>query len=276
MPKAAQIWGWLMLAALVGCQNGPFAPQQQGFNWQAGQQPPPAEQPYLAQLQELNRRVTQLDQNNRDLHMQLAQAQQGAQASSDQVKFLQKQLADTATQLRSAQLAKQDAEKKVDAIQASTRHRGGATISANNSIKSTLTPIEIPGLEVTQDADVIRIVLPADQLFRQGSVQLQPGAGQTLDSVADAITRNYSRQIVGIEGHTDTPLSGAVPTAAHQLSAAQAYAVLEHLTNRSRMPAQQLFVLSQGANRPRYSNETPAGRAGNRRIELVIYPETMN
>ena len=275
MRCTARTWGWLLLATLVGCQNGPFASNPQGFQWQAGQQPPPQEQPYIAQLQELNRRVTQLDQNNRDLHMQLAQAQQGAQASGDQVKFLQKQLADTASQLRSAQLAKQDAEKRVDAIQASTRHRGGATISANNSIKSTLTPIDIPGLEVVQDVDVIRIVLPADQLFRQGSVQFQPGASQTLDSVAAAITRNYPRQMVGVEGHTDTPISGAVPTAAHQLSAAQAYAVFEHLTNQSRMPAQQLTVMSQGANRPRYSNETPAGKAGNRRIELVIYPETM-
>jgi flagellar motor protein MotB len=275
MRSRARIWGWLLLATLVGCQNGPFASNPQGFQWQAGQQPAPQEQPYLAQLQELNRRVTQLDQNNRDLHMQLAQAQQGAQASGDQVKFLQKQLADTANQLRSAQLAKQDAEKRVDAIQASTRHRGGATISANNSIKSTLTPIDIPGLEVVQDVDVIRIVLPADQLFRQGSVQFQPGAAQTLDSVADAITRNYPRQMVGVEGHTDTPLSGAGPTAAHQLAAAQAYAVFEHLTNQNRMPAQQLTVMSQGANRPRYSNETAAGKAGNRRIELVIYPETI-
>ena len=272
MRAVALICGCCLLA-LVGCRPGQFAQQPQGFAWQQQQQPG-QEMPYVAQLQELNRRVAQLDQNNRDLHMQLAQAQQGSQISSDQVKLLQKQLADTAGQLRGAQLAKQEAEKKVDTVLASTRHRGGATITANNSIKSTLTPIEIPGLEVRQDADVIRIELPADTLFRQGTVQLQSGATQTLDTVADAIARNYPRQMVGIEGHTDTPASGALPTTAHQLAAAQAYAVFEQLSTRSRMPSNQLFVVSQGANRPRFSNETPAGRAKNRRIELVIYPET--
>ena len=257
---------------LAGCRQGQFAQQSPGFagQGQAGVQ----QQPYVAQLQELNRRVAQLDQNNRDLHMQLAQSQQGSQVSSEQVKLLQKQLTDTANQLRSAQLAKQDAEKKVDTVLASTRHRGGATITANNSIKSTLVPIEIPGLDVRQDADVIRIELPADTLFSQGTVQLQPGALQVLDTVADAIARNYPRQMVAIEGHTDTPASGALPTTTHQLAAAQAYAVFEQLASRARMPSNQLFVVSQGSNRPRFSNETPAGRAKNRRVELVIYPET--
>lgn len=258
--------------ALAGCRQGQFAQQPQGFAWQ--QQQAQQQQPYVAQLQELNRRVAQLDQNNRDLHMQLAQSQQGSQVASEQVKLLQKQLTDTANQLRTAQLAKQEAEKKVDTVLASTRHRGGATITANNSIKSTLVPIEIPGLDVRQDADVLRIELPADMLFSPGTVQLQPGALQTLDTVADAIARNYPRQMVGIEGHTDAPASGASPTTTHQLAAAQAYAVFEQLATRSRMPSNQLFVVSQGANRPRFSNETPAGRAKNRRVELVIYPET--
>jgi flagellar motor protein MotB len=259
--------------ALAGCQQGQFAQQPQGFAWQQ-QQAQQQQQPYVAQMQELSRRVAQLDTNNRDLHVQLAQSQQGSQVASEQVKLLQKQLTDTANQLRTAQLAKQDAEKKVDTVLASTRHRGGATITANNSIKSTLTPIEIPGLDVRIDGDVIRIELPADTLFRQGTVQIQPGATQVLDTVADAIARNYPRQMVGIEGHTDTPASGASPTTTHQLAAAQAYAVFEQLATRSRMPSNQLFVVSQGANRPRFSNETPAGRAKNRRVELVIYPET--
>lgn len=271
--RAAALGMSMTVLFLLGCQQGPLASQPGGLAWQ---QNPQQQAPYLAQMQDLNRRVAQLDANNRDLHMQLAQSQQGAQLASEQVKLLQKQLADTATQLRTAQLAKQEAEKKVDTILASTRHRGGAAITANNSIKSTLAPIDIPGLEVRQEDDVIRIELPADQLFRQGTVQLVPGASQILDTVADAIVRNYPRQMVAVEGHTDTPVSGASPTTSHQLAAAQAYAVFDHLAGRGRMPAHQLFVVSQGANRPRFSNETAAGRAKNRRVELVIYPETMD
>jgi flagellar motor protein MotB len=260
---------FLVAAAIAGCHNGQFAPAPQGFAWQ--QQPD--QQPYMAQLAELNRRVTELDANNRDLHMQLAQAQQNSQISSDQLKLLQQQLTDTASQLRSTQLAKQEAEKRVEAIQASTRHRGGAAITANSSIKSTLTPITIPGLDVRQDQDVLRIELPADQIFRQSTAQFQPGAAQILDTVADAIVRNFPRHVVAVEGHTDTPPSGATPATSHQLSAAQAYAVFEALASRSRLPAGQMSVVAHGANRPRFSNDTAAGRAKNRRVEIVIYPE---
>jgi flagellar motor protein MotB len=231
--RAGALCTMLVLLTALGCQKGQYAQQPGGFAWQ--QQPDPM--PYMSQMQDLNRRVAQLDANNRDLHMQLAQSQQNAQIAGDQVALLQKQLTDTANQLRTAQLAKQDAEKKVDAIAASARHRGGATITANNSIKSTLVAVDIPGLEIRQDQDVIRIELPADQLFRQATVQLVPAGQQILDSVADAIARNYPRQKIGIEGHTDTPLSGALPTTSHQLSAAQAYAVFESLTVRSRLPA---------------------------------------
>jgi flagellar motor protein MotB len=242
--RAAAPCCWLIgLTILAGCQNGQLAQQPQGFAWQ--QQP--QSQPYVAQMQDLNRRVAQLDANNRDLHMQLAQSQQNAQLAGNEVTQLRKQLTDTATQLRTAMLAKQDAEKKVDAITASTRLRGGATITANNSIKSTLAPINLPGFDVRQDQDVIRIALPADQLFRQGTVQMLPGGQQALDGVADAIARTYPRQRIGIEGHTDTPPSGALPTTSHQLSAAQAYAVFESLATRSRLPASQMFVISQGA-----------------------------
>ena len=122
--------------------------------------------------------------------------------------------------------------------------------------------------------DVVRVEAPADRIFMPGSNYLQNGAEQLLVNIGADLRQNFPDNIIGIEGHTDPPTSGALPTTAHQLSAAQAYAVFEQLSMRSRMPSNQLFVVSQGVNRPRFSNETPAGRAKNRRIELVIYPET--
>jgi chemotaxis protein MotB len=123
---------------------------------------------------------------------------------------------------------------------------------------------------------VIRIELPADRLFGPGSAQLQTGAYPLLDQAAAAIARDYSRQIVGIEGHTDSgPVSGGYATA-HQLTAAQTMVVFDQLTRRSRFSERQLFTLAHGANHPLASNATPAGRAKNRRIELVVYPETVD
>ena len=162
-------------------------------------------------------------------------------------------------------------------LQASTRKQGGAMITANNSVRQSLAMVDIAGVEVRQEQDVIRIEMPSDELFQRGTIQLTPTAYAYLDKIADAIARNYPQQRVGIEGHTDSaPTFGGNGTTNHQLSSMQALAVFDILTRRNRLPARQLFVQGMGANHPRASNATDAGRAKNRRVELVIYPQTMD
>ena len=260
------------IAAMVGCNNNPFAPAGQASAWQQ----PGQQQPYEAQLAELNRRSGQLDANNRDLHAQLAQAAQQSQVTRDQVTLLQRQLQDSAQQLRETQIARQEAEQKLETLQASYQRRGGAVITANSSIRQALTPVEIPGVVVRQDGDVIRLELPADQLFVGGGTQLQPTAYLVLDQVSTAILKTYPRQRIGIEAHTDGVATTGLASSAHQLTTAQAAAVLDQLTQRNRIPPQQLFAVAHGANHPRVANVSAEGRTKNRRIEVVIYPETLD
>jgi len=228
-----------------------------------------------SQVSDLNRRVGQLDVNNADLHRQLAQAEQARQASQEQVSLLQKQLGDMASKLKDTQVAKVEAEKQVNAIQASTRVRGGATITANNSIRQSLAPVAIPGLDIRQDGEVVRIEIPSDKLFTPGTAQLQTDGYRILDEVAAAVQRTYSRQRVVVEAHSDDSL-GANPTAAHTLTNAQAQAVFQQLVQRGRLPPRQLSVLAMGENHPLASNATPAGKAKNRRVEIVIYPDNID
>jgi len=135
--------------------------------------------------------------------------------------------------------------------------------------------IEIPGLQARQDGDTIRITLPTDQLFPLGTAQLVGTAFPVLDSLAAELARNYPRQLIAIEGHTDnSPVAGGVSS--HQLAAAQAIAVFDTLNRRNRLPAQHFYVVAQGPNRPAANNGTQAGQTANRRIELVVYPDTVD
>jgi len=59
----------------------------------------------------------------------------------------------------------------------------------------------------------------------------------------------------------------------HQLSVGEAMAVYDYLTLRSRLKANQMFVVGHGPNHPVVSNGTEAGKERNRRVELVIYPD---
>jgi flagellar motor protein MotB len=274
---AIPIFAALTAALLTGgCQQGPFQPKTAAKTAPAAtglfQQPTGQ---LASQMQDLNRRVGQLDLNNADLHRQLAQAQQDRQASQEQVALLQKQLGEVAARLKDTHVAKLEADRQVNALQASTRARGGATITANNSVRQSLSAVAIPGLDIRQDGEVIRIEIPADKLFLPGTAQLQPDGYRILDEVAAAVQRTYLRQRIVVEGHTDDSLVGN-PTAAHSVATAQAQSVFAQLVQRGRLPARQLSVLAMGENHPLASNATPAGKAKNRRIEVVVYPDTID
>jgi chemotaxis protein MotB len=266
--------GALITAAaigLAGCNQNPYIPPQQMSTWQQTQ-PVPAEQ---ALTHDMTRRTNALDANNRDLHAQLAQSRQQVQVLQDQVNLLQQQLTETAKQVKQIQVAKEQAERKYQTLHASATRRGGALITANSSLGPSLRVIEIPGLEVRQEGESIHIELPSDKLFAPGTAQLIGSAFPLLDQLAAELARNYPRQRIGIEGHTDgAPLTGGI--SAHQLAAAQAVTVFEQLTRRNRLPSRHFSILAQGSNQPLASNGTQTGRAKNRRVELVVYPETVD
>jgi flagellar motor protein MotB len=225
-------------------------------------------------MAELSRRVQLLDDNNRQLHTQLAQSAQQAQVYRDESDLLRNQLGEVSQRLESTTVAARDAETRVRGMQASTQLRGNATIQANTNLTQLAGRLNLGGVPVLQDGDVIRIIVPADQLFQPGTAQLQAQATAILDPVAAQLRSVFPRQRIGIEGYTDNAqVYGGAAANGHQLASAQAAAVLDVLTRRAGMPAGQLFTVAQGANNPRQSNDTAAGRAANRRIELVIYPD---
>jgi len=85
-----------------------------------------------------------------------------------------------------------------------------------------------------------------------------------LDELANAASDCPGR--IMIEGHTD---SSGLPSANLTLSRDRAASVSEALFNRG-IEGNRLFIRGFGADRPIANNETRAGRAKNRRIEMRI------
>ena len=77
--------------------------------WQSQGPPPPPIQPRIAEARvtELNRRVQLLDDNNRQLHAQLAQSEQKAEVFKDEAELLREQLASMSEQLDASKLMAQ-------------------------------------------------------------------------------------------------------------------------------------------------------------------------
>lgn len=253
---------------LVGCAGNPLVMQQQMT--QLHQQ-----QAQLAlREREGQQRAQGLDRDNQELETLLAQRNQENQLLQDQLGALREQLGSVSTQIGQLREEKQAVETKAQTMVAS--RRSGATITANNSLRGSLPAINLPGVEVREDRDVIRVEIPAARVFQPGTARLASDAPQLLDTLAGELARAYPNQVIGVEGHTDSdPALGQAWLNLHQLSLGQSMAVYDYLVARSRLRPSQLFVAGFGANHPLVSNATGAGRERNRRVELVVYPESV-
>lgn len=226
------------------------------------------------QAEQLQSRANALDRDNQELGTLLAQERQRAKILEDQVTAVRQQLSDTTTQLARVQEVQQDAEKQVKTMTASMQRQGRVSISPNSSVRAPLADIQLPGLDVRRDGDVVRIALPAERLFHPNTAQLRPDATAFLTQVAAEVQRVYPQQMIGVEGHTDTnPTSLAGYRNAHELSVAWAVAVYNHLSTQTRLQPKQLVVTGHGSNYPVYSNASPSGASANRRVELVVHPD---
>ena len=259
----------------IGCGRVVFTPKGAQAQTQPMALSPDQQQLLASQMQTLQQRADALDRDNQELESLLAERGQQMQLMRDQTIAMQDQLKATTDRLASAQADNQQLQNRTQALTASAQQTVRAEIRANNTLLKPLQSANLQGVSMRQDGDTIRVTIAGDSLFMPGTSQWQSGADQTLRQVASDLMTNYPDHLIGIEGHTDngSARSPQYPTP-HHLSVAQATAAYELLRQSLNAAPEQLFVIGHGANHPIVSNATPAGQAQNRRIELVVYPET--
>ncbi len=112
-------------------------------------------------------------------------------------------------------------------------------------------------------------VLTDNLLFVSGSATLQSGADQLLDEVAQLLNLDPSHPIT-VEGHTDNqPIATAQFPSNWELSTTRATNVVRFLISRGVL-ASRLGAVGYADLHPIASNATAAGRAKNRRVEIVL------
>lgn len=123
------------------------------------------------------------------------------------------------------------------------------------------------GAGVTNTGSQLRIILPESVTFPTASSTVDSGFLPALRSVSDSLRRHPS-STVRVVGHTDNVGSQAFN---YQLSADRAMAVAQILVSNG-TPAPRITVSGRSFNEPITSNSTAAGRAQNRRVEIIITP----
>ncbi len=178
-------------------------------------------------------------------HGQLSRTKRELALKEQSLAVKNQQLAKTAQELEAEKKAREEAERRMrEALQ---------------------RVAEAAALAVKQEPRGTVIVLPGNVLFESGKSALKPLAQQKIALVAEQI-RTQSDSIVTIEGHTDDRGSESSNQA---LSQRRAESVRNFLMSKG-IPGNQIKAIGLGESRPVASNESPEGRANNRRVEIIV------
>ena len=120
--------------------------------------------------------------------------------------------------------------------------------------------------------DQLMIRVGGEALFQPGQTSLRPESRRILDNVI-GVLRAFPNYRIRVEGHTDSVPVGAQSRWASnwELSAVRAAAVARYLEDKGIDP-ERLFISGFSYYHPVAPNETPEGRAQNRRIEILLLP----
>jgi outer membrane protein OmpA-like peptidoglycan-associated protein len=160
--------------------------------------------------------------------------------------------------------------QQLSATQQQLQREQGQRTEAQRQAQEALDRLQngVRGSTVTIEERGTVITLPGQVLFAVGKSTLLPNARQSLTQVADALRVDPNRRLV-VEGHTDSTGSDDKNQI---LSQQRAQAVKSFLVSRG-MAADQIATKGEGASHPVANNDSPEGRANNRRVEIVILPE---
>jgi chemotaxis protein MotB len=166
--------------------------------------------------------------------------------------------------LQSSQKKPAPAPAPVPAIAAAPVGPGPGT-----ALEAIRQDLEKTHLDVRVDSRGVVVSLPQALLFQPGEDKINADALTTVKAIGDVLNKIPNN--VSLVGHTDaTPIHNRRFANNWELAAARGLRLLELLSSRYGIEESRLSVESFGSYDPKGSNDTPDGRASNRRVEIVI------
>ncbi|MDC3235270.1 OmpA family protein [Candidatus Puniceispirillum sp.] len=171
------------------------------------------------------------------------------------------QLANAAS--TAAQNSQQQAEAKAESNKKAQVAEDELRVALKQEIGQGLVDVE-------REEDKVIITVGSGGAFASGSANLTPEAIEIMNRIAEVNAEGNSD--IKVSGHTDdVPLIfGSNYRDNWDLAAARSASVVQAFSSNGVISEERLEAISYGESRPVESNETPDGRAKNRRIEIEI------
>ncbi len=130
-----------------------------------------------------------------------------------------------------------------------------------------------PGYDVAFDAaaGTVTVTLPNAILFDSGKAELKNATSAELDHIYSVLQSKYAGKLVEVVGHTDTdPIKKSKWDDNWELSAQRSLTVMRYLMKKG-ISSENIKFAGRGPAQPIASNSTSAGKAKNRRVEIVAH-----
>lgn len=225
---------------------------------------------------EATTRATQVSREDqmRDLRAQIADLQKVRDTQMQQVGGLTvlNQAATDNMNKTLTQLEKKD--KYIGLLQAAKTRTDSLNLALSVNLKNVLTEgIEDRDIDIKVDKTVVMVNLSDKMLFTSGSYKISPKAFSVLDKVAKLLLSRPDLEMM-IEGYTDNV---AISTECFEdnwdLSVKRSAAVARILQTKFGVDPNRIIAAGRGQYNQLTSNETPEGKAANRRTRIILMPK---
>lgn len=220
----------------------------------------------------LERSLTEEKRRSVELSEALAEEQRRAQDLAERSAKLEKDLATQLKDRTTLEASVSDMTNALTELQ-KRKEQAEARIAEFRSLLAKFKSLIDAGkLKVKIVDGRMVVVLATDVLFGSGSASLSRDGKAAIAEVATLLA-SIPKRSFQVEGHTDNvPIATAQYPSNWELAAARSITVLKTMVDAG-MPADRISAASFGDSRAVTSNETPEGRAQNRRIEIIIVPD---
>lgn len=235
-----------------------------------------------------------LDSNTKSMRMKYLTTERNLAVATNKVENLTDQIATERANNKQLQAALDkcltssgqgnlNISKLVDEINASNRYIQQLVNAKNksdslnmvltNNLTRSLNQQEMKDVNVQVLKGVVYISLADNMLYKSGSYEISDKAGETLSKIAKII-KDYNNYDVLIEGNTDNvPIAQKNIRSNWDLSALRASSVVQALQNNYAVDPKRLTAGGRGQYNPIADNSTEAGKAKNRRTQIIITPK---
>jgi len=218
----------------------------------------------------LNEDISGLNDQLRTVEKQYQELNNDKLSQAEQFDIALKQKSDELTEKERLLLER---EKVLADLQQTVAYQDSVTRRLNDILRNALLGFKSDELSVEIKNGKVYVSMSDNLLFRSGSAAVEAKGREAIKVLAGVLNNNPEIDIL-VEGHTDNvPIRTAIYRDNWDLSVARATSIVRTLTDEHKIEPARLTASGKGEFAPRSGNETPEGRASNRRTEIILSPK---